>query len=193
MRIVLTAFCVSVAASAGCGFLPGEESYDGAPADISHWERHTSVGGNFFCKLPEKANYFASKTIEVGDMKLTVQLEGYESLNGDEAYFVAYCNYPYQTRMIDPKFGDKVLKRVVKGFAAGSGLSVKDQEPMRLQGRYAGIKYTAKGRTRGHRVYARGRSYLVGRRLFQTIGLWYSGKNKAAQAEAFLESFGLAG
>ena len=116
-----------------------------------------------------------------------VQAHVYSSDRPDAYFAVGYNDYPL-AQMIgsspDTLFTgvrDTWVKRI-NGRLTGSS-------PMRLQGAYPGLGFSAEGRVKDADTFLEGRLYLADQRLYQVIAMGRKGEIAQGTLNRFLESF----
>ncbi|MCW5941316.1 MAG: hypothetical protein KIS66_03740 [Fimbriimonadaceae bacterium] len=152
-----------------------------AVAGAQPWAEFKAREAGFGIKFPTKPKTEESKP---GDPKGVVTLT---SIIGDEVYLVAYNDLPDFDGALPAIPG--LLETSKNGFAEGFGGKVVSEQKIKL-GPLDALEVMV--RDPGG-LHARGRIYIIGRRLYQTFVFNPTSNANDVNAKRFLDSFRLLG
>jgi hypothetical protein len=122
-----------------------------------------------------------------GRNNIQVQMFGAETFSG--AYFVSYYDSPAPIPG-DAEFQKNALTEEVKGiFSAQPNGKIQSSNPIKLQGKHEGLDFVGTTSRPKANTNIRGRSYIVGNRVYITFVLTAAERANAESTTKFLDSF----
>lgn len=152
-----------------------------AVAPAQPWAEFKAKEAGFAIKFPTKPKSEDSKP---GDPKAVTTLT---AIIGDEVYMVAYNDLPDYNGALDAIPG--LLETSKNGFAEGFGGKLLSEKKLKF-GPLDAIEIMVRD---DGGLHARGRIYIVGRRLYQTFTINNRSNANDVNAQRFLDSFRLLG
>lgn len=171
MKQLLLALCLATLAACG---------------PRSEW-RNLAVSDGGFAVLMRGQPEYARQQLDTPAGKMSAHL--YSSDRPDAYYAVGYSDYPLALVLagspgqIFAGVRDTWVKRV-QGKLSGNS-------PLKLAGKYPGLRFTAVGTFKDAETFVEGRLYLVDQRLYQVIAMGRKSELSQGVVNRFLDSFKL--
>ncbi len=167
-------FMVLALALAGCG------------GGSSEWQTLRVPEGGFAILMRGQPVYFPQQ-LDTPVGKLSAYL--YSSDRPDAYFAVGYTDYPLALAVgAEP---DKVFAGARETWLKRIGGATAITTPLKLDGKYPGVQFTATGKYQERDAVLEGRLYLVDQRLYQIVALSRPGEIQQAVVNRYFESFKL--
>ena len=167
-------FIALALALAGCG------------GGSSEWHGLSVPEGGFAILMRGQPQYFPQQ-FDTPAGKLSAYL--YSSDRPDAYFAVGYTDYPLALAVgAEP---DKVFAGARDTWLKRIGGTAAMTTPLKLDGKYPGVQFSAAGKYQDRDALLEGRLYLVDQRLYQIIALSLPGEIQQAVVIRYFESFKL--
>ncbi|HYC44103.1 MAG TPA: hypothetical protein VED01_01345 [Burkholderiales bacterium] len=144
-----------------------------------------SEGG--FSVLMRPQPQYARQVLDTPAGNITAHL--YSSDRPDSYFAVGYSDYPIA--LVLGSSPDALFAGVRDTWVRRIDGRLGVSSPLRLEGKYQGLEFTAEGRVKDVDTFLQARIYLVDQRLYQVIAMGKKAEFPQAVANRFLNSFKL--
>lgn len=152
---------------------------------FSEWVEYSSEPHGFSILAPQSFDVSRDTTQTVaGDIELTTYLAEL----GKAAYGVVCNDFP--EGLVEGKDPAILIKGGIQGFVNQFGGRLSGERYLSLNG-HSGLEIALTGSTQGVDIFAKGRFYLVGTRMYQVTVIAEKGSEDMAAIDAYLGSFKL--
>jgi len=165
---------------------PAETKTEAAAADkFAGWVEYGSEPHRFTIMTPKSFEVSRDTTqTTAGDIELVTYLAEL----GPAAYGVVCNDFPQD--IVAGKDPNAILQGGSKGFNSQFNGTVTGEQLLILNG-HSGLEISLTGATQGVEIFAKGRFYLVGNRMYQIMVIAEKGKGDLEAIDKFLGSFKL--
>ena len=152
----------------------------------SEWQELAVADGGFAVLMRGQPEYLRQQLATPAG-KMSAHL--YSSDRPDAYYAVGFSDYPLA--LVHAGSPDEIFAGVRETWIKRIQAKSSTTSPLKLAGKYPGLRFTAEGTFKDAGTFVEGRLYLVDQRLYQVIAMGRKSELSQGVVNRFLDSFKL--